>query len=116
MDAMRRQCSAWLALIAMMLGIVLPAHAYARHAMSDSPGSELCVDGKVVRAPSGAPASPHAGTCDACCSGFDGGTVPPTRVVAPLPSTAWIVQLAIAVDAGSAPAAGLPLPRGPPLA
>ena len=116
MDAMRQTVSAWLALVAMMLGVVLPVHAYARHVPVDGPGSELCVDGKVVRAPAGSPATPPAGTCDACCSGFHGGAMAIPRVVPPLPSMAWVVQRTIAVDAGSAPAAGLPLPRGPPLA
>jgi hypothetical protein len=113
---MRTRFPAWLALVAMMLGIVLPAHGHAGRAASDGPGSEMCIDGKIVHVPAGAPAGSHDTACDACSSCFGGGPLPAAHIVAPLAFTAVVVAANPTFAAHAAPVVGLPPPRGPPLA
>ena len=104
-----RRPTAWLALVAMLAALALPAHAMPARAASASPGGDLCVGGKVV--PASAVLVVHA--CDACCGTT--ASAPPRAsadapVVAAAPVRIGVGDTAplVAPDVRVAPA------RGPP--
>ena len=106
-----RRPAAWLALVAMLAALALPAHALPARAASASPGGDLCVGGKSV------PASPSqaqvAHACDACCG--SPAAAPPRAsadapVVAVVPARVGAGNVAPAI----VPDGRLALARGPP--
>jgi hypothetical protein len=114
---MNRRLAAWLALLSMLAGIVLPAHVHARTFGADARGDDFCATGQGAKALPALPESGHAAAC-AMCSGCAGGAAAPPRapLVAPLPSpgTAPLGDEANAPLAADVHAAAYP--RGPPRA
>ena len=106
-----RRPAPWLALVAMLAALALPAHAMPAREASASPGGDLCVGGKSVPA---SPSQAHvAHACDACCGST--ASAPPRAsadapVVAPVPIRIGVCDAAplVAPDVRVAPA------RGPP--
>ena len=115
MRAMRYRMTAWLALLAMLSGLALPAHAYAHLARAGVPGSDLCVADPSSKSSPKRPDGEHTtAACDMCSGCADGaaasGAARDQRAAAP-------TDIAIAAEAlflRAGPNAGLRLPRGPP--
>ena len=114
---MNRRLSAWLALLSMLAGIVLPAHVHARALVADLRAGDFCASGQAAKAPPALPEGGHAAACD-MCSGCAGGAGAPPRAapVTPSPSRgAGPLR-----DDASAPLAAdvhaAAFPRGPPRA
>ena len=112
---MNRRLAAWLALLSMLAGIVLPAHVHARAFVADLRGGDFCATGQGAKAPPALPEGGHAAACD-MCSGCAGGAAAPPRAAPVTPSsspgTAPLRDEARAPLAADVHAAAYP--RGPP--
>jgi hypothetical protein len=113
-----------MALLAMLTGIALPAHAYRMHAARGVPGADFCTTAKPVGAAADsiaifatdAPAPPehdHGVKCDACCG--CGVVAAAPALPRSLPALAAAPALPADLPAAHSPvAAGFALARGPP--
>jgi hypothetical protein len=114
---MNRRLAAWLALLSMLAGIVLPAHIHARVFIADGRGGDFCASGQGAKSPPSLPDGGHAAACD-MCSGCAGGAAAPPR--APLVAPSLSRSVVTLRDAANAPFAGdvhaAAYPRGPPRA
>jgi hypothetical protein len=114
---MNRRLAAWLALLSMLAGIVLPAHVHARTIVADLRGGDFCATGQGAKAPPAAPEGGHAAACD-MCSGCAGGAAAPPRaaLVTPRPSYAGAPSRDAADTLLAADVHAAAYPRGPPRA
>jgi len=114
---MNRRLAAWLALLSMLAGIVLPAHVHARMFVADGRGGDFCAAGQGAKSLPALPEGGHAAACD-MCSGCAGGASAPPRAPlvppCPSPSTTPLRDVATAPIAADVHAAAWP--RGPPRA
>ena len=117
MGPMKRRVAAWLALLSMLAGIVLPAHVHARAFGADGRGGDFCASGQGAEAPPAAPGDGRAATCDVC-SGCAGSAAAPPR--APLVAPPLVPDASPLRGAAPAPIAAdvhaAAYPRGPPRA
>jgi hypothetical protein len=114
---MNRRLSAWLALLSMLAGIVLPAHVHARAFVADLRGGDFCVAGQGAKSLPSLPEGGHAAACD-MCSGCAGGAAAPPRasLVTPHPSPAGAAPGEPANILRAADVHAAAYPRGPPRA
>lgn len=114
---MNRRFSAWLALLSMLVGIVLPAQGHARTFVADGSGGDFCAAGPAADTPAVPPASGRVADCDMCGGCVGGAAAPPgTSIVAPtlLAETTSPLTTGLAAIAANGPPAAYP--RGPPQA
>jgi hypothetical protein len=113
MRAMRRRITAWISLLAMLLGVALPAHAYAHLRAPGGIGSDLCASGTGTRSTPTLPEHLRDIACDACagCAGpAVTGAMRAPRVVA----AGYVPQRALAPAPAPTPRAAFFHARAPP--
>ena len=117
MRLMNRRFSAWLALLSMLAGIVLPAHGHGRMSTADGSSGDFCAAGPAADTPSVPPASGRAADCDMCGGCVGGAAAPPgASIVAPALSAETTSPLATGLAAIAANGPSAAYPRGPPRA
>jgi len=117
MRRMNRRFSAWLALLSMLAGVVLPAHGHGRMVTADGSGGDFCAAGPAADTPSVPPASGRAADCDMCGGCAGGAAAPPGASIvttAVSPRTTSPLATGLAATAANCPSAAYP--RGPPRA
>ena len=110
---MQLRITCWFTLIAMLIGIAMPAHAYARAARAGDTGGDLCTTAGTAQSTPGAPAGDRHAACDACC-GCTGGVAPAPSAEVATPAAARVTARGRALDAHTASALRLSFARGPP--
>ena len=114
---MKRRLAAWLALLSMLAGVVLPAHVHARAFGADGRGGDFCASDRDAKAPPAVPEDGRAATCDVCSGCAGSAAAPPhAPLVAPslAPDSSPLRGAAPAPIAADVHAAAYP--RGPPRA
>jgi hypothetical protein len=117
MRLMNRRFSAWVALLSMLAGIVLPAHGHGRMLTAGGSGSDFCAAGPAADTPSVPPANGRAADCDMCSGCVGGAAAPPgASIVTPAlsPETTSPLTTGLAAIPANGPSAAYP--RGPPRA
>jgi hypothetical protein len=113
MRPMQRRITCWFTLVAMVIGIAMPAHAYARAPRAGDTGADLCTTAGAAQSTPGAPAGDGHANCDACC-GCTGGVAPASCAEVATPAAAHVAARGRTPDAHTASALRLAFARGPP--
>jgi len=117
MRPMNRRLAAWLALLSMLAGIVLPAHVHARVFVADGRGGDFCASGQGANSLPALPEGGHAAACDMCSACAGGAAAPPrASLVAPRPSHVGAPPREAANTLLAADVHAAAYPRGPPRA